>query len=118
MVCGVRTPRHVKLVSEILTERHIKNFLPLDRTNRKWKKSRPAVLELPLFPTYVFGRIERQSRGTILGTPGALSIIGSSKRSWLLPDLEIEVLRSGLLERKIEPHPYLVVGEQYASRQG
>ena len=29
-----------------------------------------------------------------------------------LPDFEIDALRSGLLERKIEPHPYLVVGER------
>src|ERR1017187_5838451 len=106
------TPRHEKHVSEILAERQIETFLPLYRANRQWKKSSPVVLDLPLFPTYVFVRIERKSRGVILGTPGVLSIVGSSKESWPLPDFEIDALRSGLLERKIEPHPYLVVGER------
>lgn len=106
------TPRHEKHVSEILAERQIETFLPLYKTTRQWKKSRPVVLELPLFPTYVFVRIARQARGSVLGTPGVLSIVGSSKESWALPDFEIDALRSGLLERKIEPHPYLVVGER------
>ncbi len=105
-------PRHEKHVSEILTMRRIKTFLPLYRTTREWKKCCPVVLELPLFPTYVFVRIARQARGVILATPGVLSIVGSSRESWPLPDLEIEALRSGLLERKIEPHPYLNVGER------
>ena len=106
------TPRHEKHVSEILAERQIETFLPLYKTTRQWQKSRPVVLELPLFPTYVFVRIARQARGSVLGMPGVLSIVGSSKESWPLPDFEIDALRSGLLERKIEPHPYLVVGER------
>ena len=106
------TPRHEKHVSEILAERQIETFLPLYRANRQWKKSSPVVLELPLFPTYVFVRIVRQSRSVILSTPGVLSIVGSSREAWPLPDLAIDALRSGLLERKIEPHPYLVVGER------
>jgi len=112
------TPRHEKHVSDILTQRRIENFLPLYRTNRQWKRSRPIVLELPLFPTYVFVRIDRRTRGTVLGTPGVLSIVGSSKESWPLSDSEIEALRSGLLGRKIEPHPYLVVGERVRIRSG
>lgn len=105
-------PRHEKHVSEILTDRRIETFLPLYRTTREWKKRCPVVLELPLFPTYVFVRIARHARGVILGTAGVLSIVGSSREPWPLPDLEIEALRSGLLERKIEPHPYLTVGER------
>jgi transcription antitermination factor NusG len=112
------TPRHEKHVSEMLTERQIETFLPLYRTTRQWKKSRPVVLELPLFPTYVFVRIARQARGFVLGTPGVMSIVGSSRESWVLPDLEIEALRSGLLERKIEPHPYLTVGERVRIKAG
>jgi transcription antitermination factor NusG len=112
------TPRHEKHVFEILTERQIETFLPLYRTTRQWQKSRPVVLELPLFPTYVFVRIARQARGAVLGTPGVLSIVGSARESWPLPDLEIEALRSGLGKRKIEPHPYLVVGERVRIKAG
>jgi len=48
----------------------------------------------------------------VLGTPGVLSIVGSSREPWALPNGEIDALRFGLLERKIEPHPYLTVGER------
>jgi transcription antitermination factor NusG len=112
------TPRHEKHVSEILAERQIETFLPLYRTTRQWQKSRPVVLELPLFPTYVFVRIARQARGTVLGTPGVLSIVGSSREPWPLPDFEIEALRLGIHERKVEPHPYLTVGERVRIKAG
>jgi transcription antitermination factor NusG len=102
----------------MLAQRQIETFLPLYRTTRQWKKSRPVILELPLFPTYVFVRIAREARGAVLGVPGALSIVGSGREPWPLPDLEIEALRSGLLERKIEPHPYLNVGERVRIKAG
>lgn len=110
--------RHEKHVSKILAQHQIETFVPLYRTTRKWKKSRPIFLELPLFPTYVFARIAREARGTVLGTPGVLSIVGSQKEPWPLPDFEIDALRSGLLERRIEPHPYLTVGEKVRIKAG
>lgn len=112
------TPRHEKHVSEMLAEREIETFLPLYRTNRQWKKSRPVVLELPLFPTYVFVRIARDKRGAVLGVPGALSIVGSGREPWPLPDPEIEAIRLGSQMRTIEPHPYLTVGERVRIKSG
>lgn len=112
------TPRHEKHVSELLAERQIETFLPLYRTARQWKKSTPVVLELPLFPTYVFVHIDRQSRAAVLNLPGVLSIVGSSKEPWPLPDFDIEVLRRGMQTRKVEPHPYLKVGERVRVKAG
>jgi transcription antitermination factor NusG len=112
------TSRHEKHVAEVLVQRGIDTFLPLYRTTRRWKKSLPVVLELPLFPTYVFARIAREARGIALGIPGVLSIVGSAREPWPLPDLEIEALRSGLLERKVEPHSYLTVGERVRIKSG
>jgi transcription antitermination factor NusG len=112
------TPRHEKHVSELLVERQIEAFLPLYRTARQWKKSRPVVLELPLFPTYVFVRITRQARGAVLGLPGVQSIVGSSNNPWPIPDCEIEALRRGLRMHKVEPHPYLKVGERVRIKSG
>ena len=112
------TPRHEKHVSEILAHRQIETFLPLYRTTRQWKKSRPVVLELPLFPTYVFVRIAREARGAVLSVPGVLSIVGSGREPWPLPDPEIEAIRLGLQMRKIEPHPYLTVGERVRIKAG
>lgn len=112
------TPRHEKHVSDMLAQRQIEVFLPLYRTTRRWKKSLPVVLELPLFPAYVFVHIAREARAAVLGMPGVLSIVGSSREPWPLPDLEIEALRSGLLGRRAEPHPYLTVGERVRIKSG
>jgi len=111
-------PRHEKHVSELLAERHIETFLPIYRADRQWKKSCPVVLELPLFPTYVFVHIDRHARGCILALPGVVSIVGSSKEPWPLPDIEIEALRRGMQTGKVEPHPYLKVGERVRVRGG
>jgi transcription antitermination factor NusG len=44
--------------------------------------------------------------------PGVLSIVGSPKEPWPLPHFEIEALRFGAQMGKIEPHPYLKIGER------
>jgi transcription termination/antitermination protein NusG len=106
------TARHEKHVAELLAEREIETFLPLYRTVRQWKKSRPTLLELPLFPCYLFVRVRRSARGSVLSLPGVLSIVGSPKEPWPLPPFEIEALRFGAQIGKIEPHPYLKVGER------
>jgi transcription antitermination factor NusG len=112
------TPRHEKHVAELLKERNIETFLPLYRVARQWKKSAPVVLELPLFPSYLFVRISRPSRGIVLGLPGVLSIVGSSAEPWPLPAFEIEALRFGSRMGRVEPHPYLKVGERVRVKSG
>jgi len=106
------TPRHEKRVAELLAERDIETFVPLYRAVRQWKKSCPITLELPLFPCYLFVRIRRSARGSVLGMPGVLSIVGSPKEPWPLSHFEIEALRLGAQMGKFEPHPYLKVGER------
>jgi transcription antitermination factor NusG len=112
------TPRHEKRVHEVLAERNIETFLPLYRTLRRWKKSSPVMVELPLFPCYLFVRIARASRGAVLGLPGVVSIVGSQKEPWPLPHLEVEALRLGAQMGKAEPHPYLRVGEKVRIKTG
>jgi transcription antitermination factor NusG len=46
------------------------------------------------------------------------SIVGSSKDPWPIPDCEIEALRRGLQMHKVEPHPYLKVGERVRIKTG
>ncbi len=112
------TPRHEKHIAELLAERGVETFLPLYRTVRQWKKSSPTTLELPLFPCYLFVRIGRSARGTVLGMPGVLSIVGSPKEPWPLPHFEIDALRLGAQMGKVEPHPYLRVGERVRIKTG
>ncbi len=107
------TPRHEKCVIKHMHTRGIEHFLPLYFSQRKWADGSRATLELPLFPSYVFVRIPRRERVRVLEVPGVLSIVGGTGgEPALLPAEQIEALRNGLTEERVEPHPYLVKGQR------
>jgi transcription antitermination factor NusG len=112
------THRHEKRVSELLLNREIETVLPLYKVGRQWKKRAPVVLELPLFPCYLFVNIPREARGLVLGVPGVLSIVGSPHEPWPLRTSEVEALRLGIKMGMVEPHPYLKVGEKVRIKNG
>lgn len=109
---------HEKHVQEQLMERAVESFLPLHSASRQWKKRKPVELKLPLFPNYVFVRIAHSERSAVLGTPGIFSLVGSRREAWELPEKEITALRDGVGSRKVEPHPYLAVGDRARVKSG
>lgn len=111
-------PRHEKRLAQYFEIREIDHFLPLYRVLRKWRNGSKASIELPLFPNYIFVRIARRDRVRVLEVPGVLSIAGAGREPIPLPDEEIEALRRGVEFSKIEPHPYLVVGERVRINAG
>jgi transcription termination/antitermination protein NusG len=109
---------HEKRISQHFEQRQIESFLPLYKEVHQWANRCKSTVELPLFPNYVFVRAGRVDRGRVLTVPGVLSIVCCGSRVASLPDVEIESLRSGLLLRKLEPHPYLVLGELVRIKAG
>ena len=109
---------HEKRVASHFAERQIESFLPLYSTRHRWRNRCEMNLELPLFPNYVFVRIDPRERVRVLEVPGVVSLVGFGRTLAPLPDFEIEALRSGLGKRKIEPHPYLVIGERVRIKAG
>jgi transcription antitermination factor NusG len=113
------TCRHEKRIAQHLQQREIAHYLPLYRTDRKWRDGSKVTLELPLFPSYIFVRIARSERVSVLSIPGALSVVGGTGGEPApVPDSAIEALRIGLQEHRIEPHPLLRVGEMARIRSG
>ena len=113
------TCRHEKRIAQHMTQRKIQHYLPLYRADRKWRDGSRVTLELPLFPSYIFVRIRRSERLSILSVPGALSLVGGTGGEPVpLPDHAIEVLRAGLREHRIEPHPLLRVGQMVRIHSG
>jgi hypothetical protein len=103
--------RHEIRVYERLLDREVDAFLPLYRSNRKWKKRRPVVLDLPLFPGYLFVRVAPEERGRVIRIPGVLSLVGSRHEAWPIDKTTMELLRSGLDVRKAQPCPHLAIGK-------
>jgi len=113
------TCRHEKRIAQHLTLREIEHYLPLYRADRKWRDGSRVTVEFPLFPGYIFVRINRSDRVSVLSVPGALAVVGGTGGNPApLPDAAIEALRAGLREHRIEPHPLLRVGESVRIRAG
>jgi transcription antitermination factor NusG len=111
-------PRHEKRVREQMADRRIETFLPVYHEERRWKKRVPVTLELPLFPTYIFVRVARNSVGAILGTPGVLSIVGNGRQPLPVSEPEMESLRTGLHLHAARPHPNLALGDRVRIKAG
>lgn len=113
------TSRHEKRVAEHFSHRQIDHYLPLYRTDRKWKDGSRVTLHLPLFPGYIFVHIPRTERVRVLSVPGALAIVGGTGGEPApLPDAAIDALRRGLDVRQAEPHALLTVGQRARIRSG
>jgi transcription antitermination factor NusG len=109
---------HEKRVVSHFGERQIESFLPLYAALHRWKNRCEVDLDLPLFPNYVFVHIDPRERVRVLEVPGVLSLVGFGRTLAPLSDFEIEALRSCGGQRKIEPHPYLVIGERVRIKAG
>lgn len=112
------TCRHEKRVAHHLEQREIDHFLPIYRTQHRWKDGSRVMVDLPLFPGYVFVRINASKRVGVLEVPGVVSMIGTGSRPAALPDFEVEALRAGLDPMKAEPHPLVTIGRRVRIKNG
>jgi transcription antitermination factor NusG len=113
------TSRHEKRVAEHLNVRQIECYLPLYRSERKWSDGSRVILELPLFPGYLFVHIGHKEQGTVLAVPGALAVVGGTGGEPApLPDATIDALRTGLKLRSAQPHPSVIAGKRARIRSG
>ena len=111
-------PQHEKSALKQLEIRDIESFLPTYEAVRVWKNRQRMKLILPLFPTYLFVRINFSERAKVLQSPGVLQIVGNSRGHVPLPDSEVEFLRSDFCRQRIEPYHDLVVGGKVRIKSG
>ncbi len=109
---------HEKRVAEQLMRRGVEQFLPLYDSVRRWKDRR-VKLQLPLFPGYVFVRLALRDRLKLLQVPRVVRLVGFNGHPAVLPDREIEALRTSMATRiRTEPHPYLTIGRRVRIKCG
>jgi transcription antitermination factor NusG len=104
--------QHEKTVADMLTAKGFEVFLPLYESVRRWK-DRKKLLSLPLFPCYVFVRGGLDRRLPVVTTPGVHMILTHGEKVAVIPQDEIEAIRRTVDGTyRVEPHPYLKVGER------
>jgi len=92
--------RQEKVAASMLESFGIENFLPLAMERRQWS-DRKQVVNVPLFPGYLFVRIpmlhELQLR--VLKVPGVVRFIGNQSGPQAIPNAEIEGVQTVLSHR-------------------
>ncbi len=110
--------RHEKQVAAQFASREIEHYLPVYESVHRWKNGR-ALVQLPLFPGYVFVRIALRDRVRVLQVPSVVSLVGASGMASPLSDDEVELIRRGICGGlRVEPHPYLKAGRRVRVRRG
>jgi transcription antitermination factor NusG len=84
-----------KKVATQFLDRGIQHFLPTFRDVRR-RSDRRVILELPLFPGYLFVRISSDEKRRVLQVPRVVRLLGTGSSQCVIPDEEIEMLQTGL----------------------
>ncbi len=103
--------RHEKSVGAQLEAKNQEVFVPLYSRKQRWA-DRWKLVELPLFPSYVFCRFDSSRRSSVLATSGVIDVVRSGSEPARIEASQIEaiqrVVKSPLAT---EPHAGLVGGQ-------
>ena len=111
-------PRHEKVVAQQLEFRSIESFLPLLTTASR-RKDRRAVVDQPLFPGYVFTRIDPKDRTHVLRIPSVVRMLAFNGTPAAIEDDQIDAVRRCLTcGENPEPHPFPETGDLVRVRSG
>jgi transcriptional antiterminator RfaH len=113
----VRT-KHELSVANFLRCRGYDPFVPFFQCRKVWS-DRIKVVDAPLFPSYLFCRLNIHQRLPVLMTPGVIRIVGQKGRPQPVDEAEISavqtMLTSGLPNR---PWPFLKAGDRVHIERG
>lgn len=112
-------PKFERVASAVLRGKGFDEFLPLYRAKRHWS-DRVKELDVPLFPGYLFCRLDiAGGLLPVVTTPGVLGIVSAGKCPVAVPDREVAevqmVVRSGL---PAMPWPGLNAGSHVLLERG
>jgi transcription antitermination factor NusG len=104
--------RYENVAAAHLSGKGYECLLPKYKSRRRWS-DRFMEVECPLFPGYVFCRLNPLDRLPIHITPGVISIVGHGKIPEPIDETEIaaikSVIKSGLAS---QPCPFLQIGQK------
>jgi len=112
----VRT-NHEKVVAKALDGKDLTCFLPTFESAKAWS-DRVKRTRNPLFPGYLFCRVNRRQRRTALVVPGAMNFVGVGSTPIPIPDADIESLQRLIASLKVKPWPFLRVGQKVRIERG
>jgi len=110
--------RSEKVVSTIARNKGFEEFLPVYECRQRWSDRLKSV-EFPLFPGYVFCRLDPRHRLPLLTIPGVLQFVGIGKTPVPIDDEEIIAIQSAVKSGlSSEPWPFLEAGQRVRLEDG
>jgi len=88
-------PRWEKKVAQLLTEKGLESYCPVNKVRRKWS-DRVKIVEEPLFKSYVFVRVTDEDRTTVRMTPGVINFVYWNGKPALIKEKEINAIKQFL----------------------
>lgn len=85
-------PRWEKKVAQLLTQKGVETYCPLNKVRRKWS-DRVKLVEEPLFKSYVFVRISEEERTPVRMTDGVINFVYWDGKPAIVKDKEILLIR-------------------------
>jgi len=111
-------PHHEKVVARVLQARAIECFLPLFQAENRWH-DRYKIVQMPLFPGYLFVNVSPAERLRIVIVPGVVCLVSSKGQPIPVPELEITAIRNYLsMSLPAEPYPYVAAGTHVCIASG
>jgi transcription termination/antitermination protein NusG len=113
-------PRHERKVVAELQRKDLRTFLPVFPETRRWSDRR-RVIEMPLFPGYVFVQLNPtpDMRISVLRTSGVTSFVGVRGIGIPIPDSQIATIQKVVEQRlQCKPYPFLSLGQRVRIRGG
>jgi transcription termination/antitermination protein NusG len=90
-------PRWEKKVSQLLTNKNVENYCPLNKVVRQWSDRKKVVLE-PLFTSYVFVNAGIDEYLSIKKTDGVINFVYWLGKPAIIKNTEIESIKSFLTD--------------------
>ena len=87
-----------KIAAIMARNKGFEEFLPLHASRRRWS-DRIKAIEVPLFPGYLFCRLDAEKRLPLLTMPGVMYFVGIGKIPAPIEDVEIEAIQRALVVR-------------------
>ncbi len=103
---------HEKMVNSQLLNKDIESYLPLRNITSQWK-DRKKLVQIPLFPGYLFVNTSPNSLSSVFNTKSVVSVLGDHTKPISIPDEQIESIKK-LLDSDLvyDPYPYLIIGKE------
>ena len=98
-------PRWEKKVNQLLEEKGVERYCPLNKIRRKWS-DRIKVVEEPLFKSYVFVKVNDDDRTEVRMTPGVINFVYWQGKPAIIKEKEINIIKRFLDEyENVEARP-------------